>query len=110
MALVRVCTHYFAHGAWLDYGQLLRDVHCLNDIPGVLIQGRLDLSAPLLTAWELAQAWPDAELMNLRILVTPAARSWGPPGRDTIAKCVPMKSHSARNELNQIMSCPVASL
>ena len=28
----------------------------------MLIHGRLDLSGPLLTAWELAQAWPDAEL------------------------------------------------
>jgi proline iminopeptidase len=28
----------------------------------VLIHGRLDLSGPLLTAWELAKVWPDAEL------------------------------------------------
>ena len=28
----------------------------------MLIHGRLDLSAPVRTAWELAQAWPDAEL------------------------------------------------
>jgi proline iminopeptidase len=40
----------------------LRNAHRLNGIPGILIHGRLDLSAPLLTAWELAQAWPDAEL------------------------------------------------
>jgi proline iminopeptidase len=62
LAFVRICTHYLAHGAWLDDGQLLRDAHCLKDIPGVLIHGRLDLSGPLLTARELAQAWPDAEL------------------------------------------------
>jgi proline iminopeptidase len=62
LAFVRICTHYFAHGAWLDDAQLLRDVHRLKGIPGVLIHGRLDLSGPLLTAWELAQAWPDAEL------------------------------------------------
>lgn len=62
LAFVRICTHYFAHRAWLDDGQLLRDAHRLNGIPGVLIHGRLDLSGPLRTAWELAQAWPDAEL------------------------------------------------
>jgi proline iminopeptidase len=28
----------------------------------VLIHGRLDLSSPLDTAWELARAWPEAEL------------------------------------------------
>lgn len=62
VAFVRICTHYFAHHAWLDDEQLLRNAHRLNGIPGVLIHGRLDLSAPLLTAWELAKAWPDAEL------------------------------------------------
>ncbi|WP_083211237.1 prolyl aminopeptidase [Mycolicibacterium porcinum] len=62
LAFVRICTHYFAHGAWLDDGQLLRDAHRLAGIPGVLIHGRLDLSGPLLTAWELAQEWPTAKL------------------------------------------------
>jgi proline iminopeptidase len=62
MAFVRICTHYFAHAAWLEDGQLLRDAHRLRGIPGVLIHGRLDLSAPVRTAWELAQVWPDAEL------------------------------------------------
>jgi proline iminopeptidase len=28
----------------------------------VLIHGRLDLSSPLDTAWQLARAWPDAQL------------------------------------------------
>ncbi|WP_067892332.1 prolyl aminopeptidase [Nocardia vaccinii] len=62
LAFVRICTHYFAHAAWLDDGRLLRDAHRLAGIPGILIHGRLDLSGPLLTAWELARAWPDAEL------------------------------------------------
>jgi proline iminopeptidase len=62
LTFVRICTHYFAHNAWLDDGQLLRNAHRLATIPGVLIHGRLDLSGPLLTAWELAQAWPAAEL------------------------------------------------
>jgi proline iminopeptidase len=62
MAFVRICAHYFAHDAWLEDGQLLRDVHRLAGIPAVLIHGRLDLASPLQTAWELARAWPDAEL------------------------------------------------
>lgn len=62
LAFVRICTHYFAHAAWLDDGRLLRDAHRLAGIPGVLVHGRLDLSAPLRTAWELARAWPGAEL------------------------------------------------
>lgn len=62
IALVRLCAHYFSHGAWLEEGQLLREAHRLAGIPGVLIHGRLDLGSPLATAWELSRAWPEAEL------------------------------------------------
>ncbi len=62
LAFVRICVHYLAHGAWLEEGELLREAHRMAGIPGVLIHGRLDLSCPLDTAWELARAWPDAEL------------------------------------------------
>ncbi|MFI2777976.1 prolyl aminopeptidase [Streptomyces sp. ALB3] len=61
-ALVRICSHYFAHAAWLEEGQLIRDAGRLAGIPGVLVHGRFDLAGPLTTAWELARAWPDAEL------------------------------------------------
>lgn len=66
LAMVRICAHYFAHGAWLEEGTLLRDAGRLAGIPGVLIHGRLDLGGPLDTAWELARAWPDAELVAVR--------------------------------------------
>ena len=62
LALVRICAHYFSHGAWLEEGALLRDAGRLAGVPGVLVHGRLDLAAPLETAWELARAWPGAEL------------------------------------------------
>ncbi|MER5324827.1 prolyl aminopeptidase [Streptosporangium roseum] len=63
LAFVRICSHYFAHGAWLEEGVLLREAGRLAGIPGVLIHGRLDLSGPADTAWELARAWPGAELI-----------------------------------------------
>ncbi len=63
LAFVRICSHYFSNGAWLEEGALLRDAHRLAGIPGVLIHGRLDLGSPLGTAWELARAWPDARLV-----------------------------------------------
>ena len=58
---MRICTHYFAHGAWLE------EARCSatpvgSRHPGVLVHGRLDISAPVETAWQLARAWPDAEL------------------------------------------------
>ncbi|MFE3599476.1 alpha/beta fold hydrolase [Streptomyces sp. NPDC059142] len=61
-AFVRICAHYFSHGAWLAEGALLRDAHRLAGVPGVLVHGRHDLAGPLGTAWELARAWPDARL------------------------------------------------
>lgn len=58
----RICAHYFSAGAFLEEGALLRDADRLAGIPGVLLHGRLDLEAPSETAWELARAWPDAQL------------------------------------------------
>lgn len=63
IALVRICAHYFSHGAWLEEGALLRDADCLAGIPGVLFHGRLDLGSPVQPAWELARAWPDTQLI-----------------------------------------------
>lgn len=62
LAMVRICTHYFANAAWLDDGVLLREAHKLAGVPAVLIHGRLDLAGPLYTAWQLARAWPTAQL------------------------------------------------
>ena len=62
LALVRICAHYFVNGAWLEEGALLRDADRLAGIPGVLVHGRADLGGPVRTAWELARAWPGAEL------------------------------------------------
>jgi proline iminopeptidase len=93
LAFVRICTHYFAHGAWLDDGQLLRDIHRLKGIPGVLIHGRLDLSGPLLTAWELAQAWPDAELTIIEDSGHTGSPAMGTAILDAIARFDPSRSH-----------------
>ena len=62
MTFARIVTHYFQHHAWLEPDQLLRDAHRLAGIPGVLISGRLDFGSPPDTAWQLAQAWPGADL------------------------------------------------
>jgi proline iminopeptidase len=62
LAFVRICSRYFANGAWLDEGALIRDAGRLAGIPGVLIHGRLDLGGPVRTARELASAWPGSEL------------------------------------------------
>jgi proline iminopeptidase len=62
LAFVRICSRYFANAAWLDDDALLAGARTLAGIPGVLIHGRLDLGSPLDTAWQLAKAWPSAQL------------------------------------------------
>ena len=63
LALVRICSHYFSHDAFLEDGVLIREAGTLAGIPGVLIHGRNDLGGGAYTAWELARAWPGAELV-----------------------------------------------
>lgn len=76
LARARIVTHYFRHNAFLEDGVLLRNAGALASIPGVLVQGRLDLGSPLVTAWELAQAWPSSEL----VIVQGAGHSTSDPG------------------------------
>ncbi|MQB42982.1 prolyl aminopeptidase [Rhizobium sp. ICMP 5592] len=73
VARARIITHYFHHHGWLEEGQILRDIDRLAGIPCTMIQGRLDLEGPVVTAWELSQAWPTARL----IIVPNAAHSPG---------------------------------
>jgi proline iminopeptidase len=76
LAFARIVTHYFRHNAWLEDGILLRNVSALAGIPGVMVHGRLDLGAPLVTVWELSQAWPDSEL----VIVDNAGHATTEPG------------------------------
>jgi proline iminopeptidase len=73
MGFARLVTHYWSNTAFVEGDRLLRDAHVLGDLPGVLINGRLDISGPPDIAWELARAWPGAEL----ILIGDAAHGTG---------------------------------
>ncbi|MCQ1833944.1 prolyl aminopeptidase [Neorhizobium galegae] len=76
LARARLCVHYFENRAWLEDSQLLRQAHKLAGIPGVLIQGRLDLQGPPATAFALAKAWPGSEL----VMIENAGHSTGDRG------------------------------
>jgi proline iminopeptidase len=62
LAFVRICARYVANAAWLPDGSLLANADRLAGVPGALIHGRLDMSAPLETAWNVARAWPGSQL------------------------------------------------
>ncbi|GAL97482.1 proline iminopeptidase [Acetobacter senegalensis] len=61
LAFSRIENHYFVHGGWLEEGQLIRNVERIRHIPTVIVQGRYDMATPVRTAWDLHEAWPEAE-------------------------------------------------
>jgi proline iminopeptidase len=63
LAFARLVTHFIRHDLFLEDGSLLRNAHALADIPGILVNGRFDLQAPIANAWELNRVWPRAELV-----------------------------------------------
>ncbi|MDX6562772.1 MAG: proline iminopeptidase [Gaiellales bacterium] len=62
ITFARIVSHYFHHRAWLSDDEIVREAHRLAGTPGVLVHGRTDLGTPADAAWQLARAWPDAEL------------------------------------------------
>jgi proline iminopeptidase len=63
IAFARICAHYYANHAFLPDGIVLREAGRLAGIPAILVHGRADLGGPVLIAWEVARAWPGAELV-----------------------------------------------
>jgi len=63
LAFARLVTHYIRHDLFLEDEVLLRNAHVLADIPGILVNGRFDLQAPIANAWELNRVWLRAELV-----------------------------------------------
>jgi|TARA_R110000787_G_scaffold210282_2_gene320153 proline iminopeptidase len=62
-AFARLENHYFQHHGWLDADhQILARTDRLANIPGVIVQGRYDMICPPLSAYTLAQQWPQAKL------------------------------------------------
>jgi len=62
LSLARIECHYFVNNSFLEEDQILRDAYKLHDIPGIIVQGRYDMVCPIESAWDLHQAWPQAEL------------------------------------------------
>ena len=76
LAFARIENHFFAHNAWLEDGQLLRDAGRLTGIPGTIVHGRYDMPCPARYAYALHQAWPEAEFH----LIEGAGHAYSEPG------------------------------
>ncbi|HEX8138602.1 MAG TPA: prolyl aminopeptidase [Pyrinomonadaceae bacterium] len=62
LAFARIECHYFMHNAFFDTDNyLIEQVGKIRHIPAVIVQGRYDVVCPMMSAWELHRAWPEAE-------------------------------------------------
>ncbi len=63
-AFARLESHYFMNkGFFMSEMQLLENVDRIRHIPTTIVQGRYDVVCPMFTAWELHQAFPEAEFI-----------------------------------------------
>jgi len=74
--LARIETHYFMEDDFLHEDRLLRDLPRIRHLPATIVQGRYDMICPIVTADELARAWPEAEY----VIVPDAGHSALDPG------------------------------
>jgi len=64
LSLARIEAHYFMNNAFFETGNyLLENVGKIRHIPAVIVQGRYDVVCPIMSAWALHRAWPEAELI-----------------------------------------------
>ena len=76
-AFARIEAHYFVNKGFLKSDdQLLKGAKKLRKIPAVIVQGRYDMVCPIMSADDLARAWPEANY----IIVPDAGHSAMEPG------------------------------
>ena len=63
MNFATLVIHYFANAAFLEGQEILKNMGRIAHLPGVLIHGRLDVSGPSQTAWQLHQRWGTSRLI-----------------------------------------------
>lgn len=76
-AFARIECHYFVNKGFFEReDQLLIYCNAIRHLPIVIVQGRYDVVCPMISAWELHQALPQAEF----IVVPDAGHSMTEPG------------------------------
>jgi len=77
LAFARIECHYFMNNAFFPTDNyLIEQVGHVRHIPAVIVQGRYDVVCPLVSAWELHRAWPEADLR----VIPDAGHSAAEPG------------------------------
>ncbi len=61
LGLARIEAHYFRSNTIAPEHDLVAHVDRLRRVPAIIVQGRYDMVCPIVSADELARAWPEAE-------------------------------------------------
>jgi proline iminopeptidase len=77
LAFARIECHYFMNNSFFSTDNyLIENVGSIRAIPSVIVQGRYDVVCPIMSAWELHRAWPEAQLR----IIPDAGHSISEPG------------------------------
>jgi proline iminopeptidase len=76
LSLARIEAHYFVNDIFLPDNSLLDQLPRIRHLPCTIVQGRYDAVCPIISADELARAWPEARY----VIVDDAGHSAFEPG------------------------------
>jgi proline iminopeptidase len=62
LGFTRLVTHYFGNYAFLPDDFITGKIETLNNIPIIMVRGRLDIASPLSSVWEIHKALPLSDL------------------------------------------------
>jgi proline iminopeptidase len=64
--LARLEAHYFVNKGFLQENQLLENINRIRGKPCRIVQGRCDAVTPIVFAYELSKAWPEADYIEVQ--------------------------------------------
>ena len=77
LQFARIECHYFTNNAFFKTNNfLIENIDKIRHIPAIIVQGRYDVVCPARSAWDLHQAWPEAQLN----IIPDAGHSASEPG------------------------------
>lgn len=96
LAFSRIECHYFMNNAFFNSDNyLIENASQIRAIPGVIVQGRYDVVCPMVSAWDLHRAWPEADLQ----IIPDAGHSISEPGIiDALVKATDRFGAAARQK------------
>jgi proline iminopeptidase len=83
LALARLEAHYFEHHCFLSPNQLLANLYRIEHLPASIVHSRYDVVCPIVSADELARAWPGA---RFTVIADAGHSVWEPSVRTAVVR------------------------